>query len=71
MRRLLRPTVCVLAVLMLGASGCALMHELKPHRLARWNYQPKLGNRGDNFSVDDPVADHHARSARRVSNILD
>ena len=40
--------------------GCgAMLHEMQPHRLWRWNYQPQGvnsdGSYGSYFSVDDPL----------------
>ena len=32
--------VALFALLPCFASGCKLMHELKPHRMWRWNRQP-------------------------------
>lgn len=47
-----------LAVLTLWpAAGCALLHELQPHRLQRWNRNPNY-YRGDAlFSVSDEPAE--------------
>jgi hypothetical protein len=56
--RLLRTLLLCLAGLLCasGATGCALMHELQPHRLQRWN----RGNGMEPgfeayYSVDDPI----------------
>lgn len=50
----------VASCILIASSGCgAMMHELQPHRLWRWNYQPQKGNSdgsyGAYFSVDDTM----------------
>lgn len=46
---------CVLAsALWLASSGCALMHEMQPHRLWRWNRGPAPST-NPFFSVSDPI----------------
>lgn len=35
-----RLTTSLLLMLLCMSTGCALMHELQPHRLRRWNRQP-------------------------------
>lgn len=46
---------CVLAGgLWLTSSGCALMHEMQPHRLWRWNRGPAPST-NPFFSVSDPI----------------
>lgn len=72
MRTLRLAFVVGLAALSLGTTGCALMHELKPHRLSRWNQGPKLGRDTSNFSISDPEASRNSTvTVRRVSTILD
>ena len=45
----------VLAVgLWLTSSGCAMMHELQPHRMWRWNRGPAPST-NPFFSVSDPI----------------
>lgn len=46
---------CVVAGgLWLTSSGCALMHDLQPHRLWRWNRGPAPST-NPFFSVSDPI----------------
>ena len=50
----------VVSLIFITLPGCgAMMHELQPHRLWRWNYQPQSGNSdgsyGAYFSVDDSL----------------
>ena len=46
---------CVLAGgLWLTSSGCTLMHDLRPHRLWRWNRGPAPST-NPFFSVSDPI----------------
>ena len=52
LRRLVIAGICC-ASLGLG-TGCALLHELKPHRLWRLNRQPPPPSTA-NFSVSDPL----------------
>ena len=53
-------TLGVITLMLITLSGCSsMLHELKPHRLWRLNYQPQRGNTdgsyGSYFSVDDPL----------------
>ncbi len=53
-------TLGVITLTLITLSGCSsMLHELKPHRLWRLNYQPQHGNSdgsyGSYFSVDDPL----------------
>ncbi len=55
-----RITLGVITLMLITSSGCSsMLHELKPHRLWRLNYQPQRGNTdgsyGSYFSVDDPL----------------
>jgi len=55
-----RITLGVITLMLITLSGCSsMLHELKPHRLWRLNYQPQRGNTdgsyGSYFSVDDPL----------------
>jgi hypothetical protein len=56
----------VFAVLMMGlllwASGCALMHEMKPHRLKRWNRMPA--------PTKDPEFSLHMKPANKLSRFV-
>lgn len=46
---------CVLACgFWLVAPGCALMHEMQPHRLWRWNRGPAPSS-NPFFSISDPI----------------
>ena len=46
---------CVLASAMcLVSSGCALMHDFRPHRMWRWNRGPAPST-NPFFSVSDPI----------------
>ena len=53
-------TLGVASLILFTLPGCGkLMHEMQPHRLWRWNYQPQ-GNNSDGsygayFSVDDSL----------------
>ncbi len=38
----------------LTSSGCAMMHELQPHRMWRWNRGPAPSS-NPFFSVSDPI----------------
>jgi hypothetical protein len=38
----------------LASSGCAMMHELQPHRMWRWNRGPAPST-NPFFSVSDPI----------------
>ncbi|MBC7968483.1 MAG: hypothetical protein H7Z17_21465 [Fuerstia sp.] len=53
-------TLGVASMILITLPGCGkLMHEMQPHRLWRWNYQPQSGNTdgsyGAYFSVDDSL----------------
>ncbi len=53
-------TLGVVSLILITLPGCgAMMHELQPHRLWRWNYHPQSGNSdgsyGAYFSVDDSL----------------
>ncbi len=55
-----RITLCVVSLILVTLPGCGkMMHEMQPHRLWRWNYQPQSGNSdgsyGAYFSVDDSL----------------
>ncbi|MFM9963407.1 MAG: hypothetical protein ACKV2Q_19540 [Planctomycetaceae bacterium] len=44
----------VVGGLWLTSSGCALMHDMQPHRLWRWNRGPAPST-NPFFSVSDPI----------------
>ncbi len=46
----------IIGVMMASSSGCALMHEMQPHRLWRWNRGPSHSS-DPYFSVSDPIPD--------------
>lgn len=53
-------TLGVVSLILVTLPGCGkMMHEMQPHRLWRWNYQPQSGNSdgsyGAYFSVDDSL----------------
>ena len=55
-----RITLAGITLMLITSSGCSTMlHELKPHRLWRLNYQPQRGNTdgsyGSYFSIDDTL----------------
>ena len=59
------------AWLVMSSAGCALLHELKPHRLSRWNRGVGMESGFEAYySVRDPLpadsdqalADHVSRS---------
>ncbi len=50
----------IATVIVITLPGCgAMMHEMQPHRLWRWNYHPQSGNSdgsyGAYFSIDDSL----------------
>lgn len=48
---------CLLALAVCSATtGCAMMHDMQPHRLWRWNRGPAPSS-NPFFSVSDPVAE--------------
>ena len=44
----------LVAGLWLTSSGCAMMHEMRPHRMWRWNRGP-APSANPFFSVNDPI----------------
>lgn len=53
-------TLGITTLMLITQFGCSsMLHELKPHRLWRLNYQPQKGNSdgsyGSYFSIDDPL----------------
>lgn len=44
----------LMGFVLLCSSGCAMMHELQPHRLWRWNRNPAPSS-DPYFSVSDPI----------------
>ncbi|MEJ7594933.1 MAG: hypothetical protein WKF77_25690 [Planctomycetaceae bacterium] len=53
-------TLGLASLILVTLPGCGkLMHEMQPHRLWRWNYQPQGSNSdgsyGAYFSVDDSL----------------
>ncbi len=44
----------LVAGLWLTSSGCAMMHEMQPHRMWRWNRGP-APSANPFFSVSDPI----------------
>jgi hypothetical protein len=44
----------LMGIVLLSSSGCAMMHELQPHRLWRWNRNPAPSS-DPYFSVSDPI----------------
>ncbi len=52
----------MLCALLSSGTGCALMHELKPHRLWRLNRQPPPPSTA-NFSVSDPLPVDHMQAS--------
>lgn len=55
-----RITLGVVSLILVTLPGCGkMMHEMQPHRLWRWNYQPQGSNSdgsyGAYFSVDDSL----------------
>lgn len=47
--------ICLISVLL--CTGCqSVLHEMKPHRLWRWNYyEPTSREAFGTFSIDDPL----------------
>jgi hypothetical protein len=65
MFRTRRPTAILLLMLtFVSTSGCALLHELQPHRMWRWN-------RGPNYYGDDALFSVSDRTAEREIEPLD
>lgn len=47
--------ICLISILL--CTGCqSVLHEMKPHRLWRWNYyEPTSREAFGTFSIDDPL----------------
>ena len=63
--RLRRAILLGLLALTVGTNlGCAkFFHEMKPHRLRRWNYNDSSGRGDALFSINDPLIRSQTPSA--------
>lgn len=53
----------LMGFVLLSTCGCALMHELQPHRMWRWNRNPAPSS-DPYFSVSDPLPEFVAPAKR-------
>lgn len=59
------PLLIVVSAIALSQTGCAMMHDLQPHRLWRWNRGPAPSS-DPYFSISDPVPASAPRTATSV-----
>ncbi len=59
------PLLIVVSAIAFSQTGCAMMHDLQPHRLWRWNRGPAPSS-DPYFSISDPVPTSATRTATSV-----